>query len=85
MSTLLSTPLVLSLGVQTYVLPESNGQFAGVSYNGFKLHPKTDETDDWEWDYEVENDTIKFNRVFISLLDWEGDNVVKLNFSFERG
>lgn len=84
MSTLLSTPLVLSMGVQTYTLPESSGQFAGVSYNGLKLHPKTDETDDWEWDYEVNNDTIKFNRVFISLLDWEGDNVVKLNF-FERG
>ena len=85
MSILLSIPLILSMGVQKYTLPESKGQFAGVvSYNGLKLHPRTEGVDEWEWDYEVDNDTIKFRRVFISLLDWEGDNVVSLEFLKEN-
>ena len=78
----ISISLVLSMGVLSYPLPESGGQLVGiVSYNGFKLHPRTEGVDEWEWDYEVDNDTIKFSRVFISLLDWEGDNVVSLKFS----
>lgn len=85
MSIILSIPLVLSMGVQKYTLPESDGRFAGIaSYNGLKLHPRIDGVDEWEWDYEVDNDTISFSRVFISLLDWEGDNVVSLKFLKEN-
>lgn len=63
--------LKLTKDTFVYPLPDSSGKFIGIYVGGIRLSPKTDGVDEWEWDFEIQNDTIKFSRVFICLLDWE--------------
>ena len=75
-------PLKLAKDVLEYSLPDSSDKFIGVYIGGIKLSPKIDAVDEWEWDFEIQNDIIKFSRVFICLLDWEQeeDNFVDVIF-----
>ncbi len=63
--------LKLTKNTLAYPLPDSSGKSIGIYFGGIRLSPKIDGVDEWEWDFEIQNDTIKFSRVFICLLDWE--------------
>ena len=71
--------LVLELrpGCNTYVLNElKNIEIISVSSGGLLLsdksdHEEVDSDDELDWDYEIENNRIKFSPIFMSILDFE--------------
>ena len=74
----------LNSDVLEYPLPEIDGKFLGVYFGGIKLSSKVDGTDDWEWDFEIENNVIKFSRVFICLLDWKKNEENSVQVHYEK-
>ena len=74
----------LSFGVSSYDLPEVDAEFKGAYCSMLRLTEKKDvpeDSEDQSHDFEIKDGKIKFTPSFISVLDFEGEEIVKLIYA----
>ena len=73
----------LSLGKISYLLPrevvEEKNRLSVFSAM-LRLTPKSLDSEEDCWDYEIKDDNIIFSPHFIKILDFEGEETVVLNY-----